>query len=92
MTERLYYNDSFKQDFKANIIDYFEEKGKYHIRLNKTAFYPEGGGQPADNGSIGESKISYVYEDSGKIFHVGDKLPSKKIDWIVRLTGKDVLI
>lgn len=80
MTERLYYNDSFKQDFKANIIDYFEEKGKYHIRLNKTAFYPEGGGQPADNGSIGESKISYVYEDSGKIFHVGDKLPSKKID------------
>lgn len=87
MTERIYYYDSFKQEFIADIIDYFVEDDKYHIRLNKTAFYPEGGGQPADQGSIGESYISHVYELNGKIFHVGDKLPEEKsgleckIDW-----------
>ncbi len=78
MKERIYYNDSFKQEFKADIIDYFKEDDKYHIQLNKTAFYPEGGGQPADHGWIGESNISHVYEEDGKIFHIGDKLPAKK--------------
>ena len=87
MTERIYYDDSFKQEFIADVIDYFVENDKYHIRLNKTAFYPEGGGQPADKGCIGESNISHVYELNGKIFHVGDKLPAEKsglnckIDW-----------
>ncbi len=87
MTERIYYYDSFKQEFVADIIDNFVEDDKYHIRLNKTAFYPEGGGQPADQGSIGESYISHVYELNGKIFHVADKLPEEKsgleckIDW-----------
>lgn len=88
MTERLYYNDSFKQEFKADIIDYFKEDGKYHIKLNRTAFYPEGGGQPADSGRIGESKISYVYEKAGEIFHIGDKLPAEKSDLSCKINWK----
>ncbi len=78
MTEKNYYNDSFKQEFTADIIEYFEEDGNYHLKLNKTAFYPEGGGQPADHGSIGKSNISHVYDKNGEIFHVGDKLPTEK--------------
>ena len=78
MTARIYYNDSFIQEFKADIIDYFEVEGKYHLKLNKTAFYPEGGGQPADHGTIGDSNISHVYEKNGEIFHIADRLPPEK--------------
>ncbi|MFN2363318.1 MAG: DHHA1 domain-containing protein [Halarsenatibacteraceae bacterium] len=78
MTERIYYNDSFMKEFKADITDYLEVDGKYHLQLNKTAFYPEGGGQPADHGSIGVSNISHVYEKDGEIFHIADNLPAEK--------------
>lgn len=78
MTEKIYYNNSFIKEFKADITDYFEAEGKYHLKLNKTAFYPEGGGQPADQGRIGASKISHVYQQAGEIFHVADRLPSEK--------------
>ncbi|MGM0410819.1 MAG: alanyl-tRNA editing protein [Bacillota bacterium] len=87
MTEKLYYKDSYLKEFKANLIDYKEKEENFHLILDKTAFYPEGGGQPADRGFIGEVTVKYVYEKDGDIFHVVDKLPSKKenisckIDW-----------
>ena len=103
MTEKLYYKDSFLKEFKADIVSYKEEKGEYHLVLNKTAFYPEGGGQPADKGTIALSKVKYVYEENGEIYHIVDKLPEDKnnlvckIDWERRFdlmqqhTGQHVL-
>lgn len=87
MTEKLYYKDSYLKKFKANIKDYFKKEGNYHLILNKTAFYPEGGGQPADKGMIGEQKVQDVYQKDDKIYHIVEQLPKNrdnlncKINW-----------
>ena len=87
MTGKMYYKDSFLQEFKANINSVIEKDDKYHIVLDQTAFYPEGGGQPADKGLIGQKKVTYVYEKDEVIYHVLNQIPEKKkelnckIDW-----------
>ena len=103
MTEKLYYKNSYLKKFKANIKNHFEKEGEFHLILDKTAFYPEGGGQPADKGFIGGEQVKYVYEDKGKIYHIVDDLPEEKnkleckIDWERRFdhmqqhTGQHVL-
>ena len=50
--EKLFYNDSYATTFTAEVIDCFESKGSFAIVLDKTLFYPEGGGQPCDHGVI----------------------------------------
>lgn len=90
MTEKLYYKNSYLREFKAKIIDFFKEDNNYHLLLNQTAFYPEKGGQPADQGQIGEQKVKYVYQKNDKIYHITDQLPKTKsdldckIDWARR--------
>lgn len=87
MTEKLYYDDPYKKEFTADIKKHIEKEDGYHLVLNRTMFYPEGGGQPADHGFIGRSVVNYVYEDDGDIYHVVDQLSDKKedlsckIDW-----------
>ena len=87
MTKKIYYRESFRKEFTANIVSYIEEDGEYHIVLDQTSFYPEGGGQPADRGIIGSNRVKYVYEKEGQVFHVVEKLPEEKenvnckIDW-----------
>lgn len=87
MTKKLYYQDAYLKEFVADIVDYFEEDGEYHLKLNQSAFYPEGGGQAADKGFIGNKKVKYVYEKNKEIYHIVDSLPEArknikcKIDW-----------
>ena len=50
--EKLFYNDSFATTFTAEVMDCFENKDHFAIVLDKTLFYPEGGGQPCDHGVI----------------------------------------
>ncbi|MFW6309419.1 MAG: alanyl-tRNA editing protein, partial [bacterium] len=78
MTKKLYYEDSFLKEFNADIISFKEKEGQYHIKLDRTAFYPEGGGQPADRGLIGRSKVRYVYKEKGEVYHVIDQMPAQK--------------
>ncbi len=52
------------------------ERGKnnlYHVTLDRTAFYPEGGGQPFDTGTLGQAKVVEVHEKDGKILHYTDR-------------------
>ena len=62
------------------------EKG-YKVVLDKTAFFPEGGGQKADTGFIGESKVTDVQESDDVIYHFVDKELNAsteyncKLDW-----------
>ena len=57
MTEKLYDIDSALHSFRARVLDCREEKGRWVLILDRTAFFPEGGGQAADTGSIGPARV-----------------------------------
>lgn len=92
-TRKLFYEDQYIKEFKANIVDVVNKNNLYHVVLDATAFFPGGGGQPADIGTIGNSNVKEVYEEEGIIYHVIDTDPKKKenivckIDWTHRLDG-----
>jgi alanyl-tRNA synthetase len=69
-TERLYWNDAYLRQFEARVVAVGEYAGKPAVTLDATAFYPEGGGQPADRGTLGGVPIIDVQERAGEIYHV----------------------
>jgi alanyl-tRNA synthetase len=70
-TERLYYDYASAEPFNAEIIELCPAlNGEIPVLLNKTIFYPEGGGQPADHGTINGVPILNVREKDGEIFHM----------------------
>ncbi|MBQ9965929.1 MAG: hypothetical protein IJP22_04295 [Clostridia bacterium] len=73
MTIRIFETDSHIKEFSANVLECSEENGIYKIVLDKTAFFPEGGGQPSDTGKIGDAKIYDVQIINEKIIHFADK-------------------
>lgn len=87
LTKKLFYDNVYQKEFTANILTVKKIDEKFHIELSQTAFYPEGGGQPCDQGNIEDLQVSYVYEKDNKIYHVIDKEPPKlhllkcSIDW-----------
>ena len=69
MTEKLFYEDAFLQEFTAVVIGCEKGKNGWEVVLDRTAFYPEGGGQPADHGALGGAAVSDVRERDGVICH-----------------------
>ncbi len=73
MTERLYYNDTYLREFEASVCECIEKDGKWHVRLNRSAFYPTSGGQPFDTGTLGDAHVTDVYvDDNNEVWHVTD--------------------
>lgn len=71
MTEKIYYTDQYLKEFEAVVVSCTEtENGKYNILLDRTAFFPEGGGQDADSGTLNGKEIEYVFEDGDDVLHV----------------------
>ncbi len=72
---RIYYEDSEIFNWKSRIDDIKQEEGFLLLSLNETIFYPEGGGQPSDQGEIvGEGwkiEVSKAFEKDGVIWHKG---------------------
>jgi alanyl-tRNA synthetase len=79
-TDRLYYEDQQRMEFEAVVLEVFDrEDGDYDVVLDQTMFYPEGGGQPADHGTISTEDITAdvteVQIHEGVILHTADEDP-----------------
>jgi len=74
LTQLLYYKDAYIKEFYAKVLRIQKMNDEHHIVLDQTAFYPSGGGQPADTGVIkgerGEIKISDTKMVNGRVIHV----------------------
>ncbi len=93
-TKRLFDQDSHLKSFSATLLvcTPTEVQGQYHLILDQTAFFPEGGGQNADRGFINDHPVIDVQEQNGVIIHtvtlsspltVGDVV-SCELDWSTR--------
>ena len=71
-TEKLYYNDPFLNTFTASVLSCEAGKDGYLVTLDRTAFYPEGGGQPADHGRLGTVAVTDVHDRGGVVVHTCD--------------------
>ena len=93
MTERLFEQNPYIQTFEAVVTECEEKKGVFHICLDRSAFFPEGGGQPGDQGKLNEVVIFDTHEKDGKIWHyakesleVGQKVVGQ-LNWSLRLSN-----
>lgn len=68
-TEKLYFTDSDLLEFPATVVTVQAAEQADHIILDRTAFYPTGGGQPYDTGRLGEARVLDVFEDDAGLIH-----------------------
>jgi alanyl-tRNA synthetase len=81
VTERLYLADSSLLAFEAEVLRVAPHGGRPAAVLDRTAFYPEGGGQPADRGTLGGVAVVDVQEHEGEILHVlGGEAPAGRVE------------
>jgi len=71
MTDRLfaYQRDPRQRELAVEVLATGEEAGRPWVRLSDTVLYPEGGGQPADRGHLGEAAVEDVQRSDGGIVH-----------------------
>jgi alanyl-tRNA synthetase len=103
MTVHLYYGDSYLAEFSAMALEERQIEGQPALILDRTAFYPNSGGQPHDTGILGTARVLKVEEEpSGAILHFLDSRIAPgpvngRIDWQRRFdhmqqhTGQHVL-
>lgn len=103
MTDKLYETDSYAQTFTATVTACTPAPGGFAVVLDRTAFFPEGGGQPFDTGRLGAARVLAVHTDGETITHTTDApLPvgaavEGVLDWDRRLdamqqhTGEHIL-
>ncbi len=72
-TIKSYYNDAYTTDFTATVVSCEPIGKQYGVVLDSTFFYPEGGGQPADYGTLGNANVQDVKEKDHIITHITDK-------------------
>lgn len=92
MTEKLYEWDSYIRSFTAVVEECVSHSEGYAVRLSRTAFFPEGGGQAADTGVLDGLTVTDVQVVDGEIWHyvvsplaVGDEVEGV-LDWESRLS------
>ena len=86
-TEKLFYEDVYCRRFQAKVVSCVPGKHGFDVVLDKTAFYPEGGGQPGDTGTLSGVRVTDTHEAKGEIVHYCEKpldagsVVEGEIDW-----------
>jgi alanyl-tRNA synthetase len=101
-TERLYYTDCYLREFDAQVVRVEPGPGQVRVYLDRTAFYPDSGGQPADRGTLSEIPVLQVVDEGDLVAHVLGRPPQEarvtgRIEWARRFdhmqqhTGQHIL-
>ena len=89
MTQKLYYIDAYTKEFDAELLSVTATERGFDVVLDRTAFFPEEGGQSADTGSIGGARVLDVYEQEGIIHHLTDVSPEgKQVHCVLDFDGR----
>ncbi|MBQ3077890.1 MAG: hypothetical protein IJC43_08530 [Clostridia bacterium] len=87
---RLYYEDAYLTETVTDITACIEEEGRMLVTLKESLFHAQGGGQPADRGTIDGVPVLDVFDREGELYHVVERAPEKregvvlKLDWDYR--------
>ncbi|MFR8820140.1 MAG: alanine--tRNA ligase-related protein, partial [Evtepia gabavorous] len=91
MTTKLYDQDSHCRTFSAQVLSCTPvQGGQWHIVLDQTAFFPEGGGQPGDQGTLDTVRVLDTRERGDAIVHITDgpltpgTSVTGELDWALR--------
>ena len=102
-TKKLYYEDCHIKTFSATVLACEEAKDGWNVILDQTAFYPEGGGQACDLGTLGQAQVLFVKETGESVVHLCDRaLPvgenvsgaidfDRRLDLMQQHTGEHIL-
>lgn len=102
MTEKLYYTTPKQFEWKTAVTEKVERDGIKLVKLKETAFYPDGGGQPADEGTINDVSIRGLLEENEDVYHIVSEFPqtnevtcklniSRRIDHMQHHSGQHLL-
>ncbi|GGB54333.1 alanyl-tRNA editing protein [Fictibacillus barbaricus] len=86
MNEKMYYSSPYITKWETSIRKTFQREDQYFVILEETAFYPTGGGQPFDAGTIDGIKVLDVFTDNDEVVHQLERLPETssvncELDW-----------
>lgn len=93
MTKRIFEEEVYKKELICTVLQCEPNKSEYDVVLDQTIFFPEGGGQPPDEGFIDGEKVLHVSENNGIIKHRVEKafLPGQmvncRINWRKRFSN-----
>lgn len=101
-TEALYYKNTREENFSASLVEQRANGKEWIAVLDRTAFYPEGGGQPADHGSLNNIEVLDVQKEDNEILHFlpkkieGSKVQGKidlafRYDYMQQHTGQHLI-
>jgi alanyl-tRNA synthetase len=102
MTERLYYEDAYRVSFDARVLSCRPGPKGWETVTDRTAFYPGGGGQPADRGILGGRTVVAMDERGDEVVHVldgepagadvhGDVDAARRLEFMAQHTGQHLL-
>ena len=72
-TQKLYYENCMMDRFQARVLDCQKTDKGFQVILDRTAFYPEGGGQACDLGTLGGAAVLDVQEKENGVIHLCDQ-------------------